>query len=103
MSIINFKTNIAATLLSVPYIILISLFTPNNEYETCLIDDFLLSLTDIQQGVVIFIIICVTIPVWMYTFRYLYNRIIPTLYGVREINLSESYALALLICTLLIS
>ena len=73
---------------------------PNN--ETFLIDEIT---KDMAVGYVVFIqaiLLGIGIPIWMYTFRFLYNRVIPVLYGIREINLSESYALSLLICIVLV-
>jgi hypothetical protein len=93
MSTINLKFNIKATLLVIPFPIMGVLFSPDTTEGTSLADKFFHKL---PHGELIKLSFALAVLVLgIFTFKFLYNKIISEIFPVRNITLAETYALSL--------
>lgn len=93
MKQVTIKYNIGITIVYLLYRLKDYLVTPA---EGPILLDPVFEQSPLGAFAVIFAIMFVAIPVFMYSVRSLWNRIFPQLCGWKEIGLAESYALGII-------
>jgi hypothetical protein len=93
MSTIDLKFNIKATLLVIPCLIMGVLISPDTTEEASRADKFFHELPYAKLLEFSFLIAGCALAI--FTFKFLYNKVISEIFPVRNITLAETYALML--------